>query len=100
AAAAGFAVAFLMIVLIYLLQRHWRLEERKAERAALQRAYDELELRIAERTAELVAANDQLQQRIAELHQAEKILRETQDNAVQAGKLAVLGQMAAGITHE
>ena len=30
----------------------------------------------------------------------ETILRETRDGAVQAGKLAVLGQMAAGISHE
>lgn len=98
--AVGFAGAFLFATVTVLYQRRRRLEERREAKEALQRAYDELELRIAERTAELVTANTSLQQKIAALKETETILRETQDTAVQAGKLAVLGQMAAGITHE
>lgn len=100
AAAAGFAGAFVFAAANFLYQRRRRLEERHAAKQALQRAYDDLEARIAVRTADLVAANEQLQDRVAALKQTEQILRETQDNAVQAGKLAVLGQMAAGVTHE
>jgi two-component system, NtrC family, C4-dicarboxylate transport sensor histidine kinase DctB len=37
---------------------------------------------------------------VAELEKTEMVLRQTTDSAVQAGKLAVLGQMSAGITHE
>jgi two-component system, NtrC family, C4-dicarboxylate transport sensor histidine kinase DctB len=99
-AAVGFAAAFLFAAATIWYLRRRRLEERSEARAVLQRAYDELELRIAERTAELVTANASLQQKISTLKQTETILRETQDTAVQAGKLAVLGQMAAGITHE
>ena len=99
-AAVGFAGAFLFATGTVLYQRRRRLEERREAKAVLQRAYDELELRIAERTAELVTANTSLQQKISALKETETILRETQDTAVQAGKLAVLGQMSAGITHE
>jgi len=34
------------------------------------------------------------------LEEAERLLRSTQNELVQAGKLAMLGQMAAGVTHE
>ena len=67
---------------------------------ALQQAHDELERKVAERTADLVAANEQLGREVAERQRAEHVLREAQEGLVQAGKLAVLGQMAAGITHE
>jgi two-component system C4-dicarboxylate transport sensor histidine kinase DctB len=52
-----------------------------------------LEQRIGERTAEL-------EHKVQALKQAEAILRETRDSAVQAGKLAVLGQLSAGMSHE
>jgi two-component system C4-dicarboxylate transport sensor histidine kinase DctB len=45
------------------------------------------------RTAELLNANAELKRQIAQRLQAE-------DELVQAGKLAVLGQMSAGISHE
>ena len=50
--------------------------------------------------ADLLAANLSLGDKIEALKSTESILRETRDSAVQAGKLAVLGQMAAGISHE
>ncbi len=54
--------------------------------------------RIAERTAELLTANGMLEDRVSSLKDAEQIRGRTRDTAVQAGKLAVLGQMAAGVT--
>lgn len=47
--------------------------ERKAAQDALLRARDDLELRVAERTAELAAANARLQQEIQERKQAEEL---------------------------
>ncbi|HEX5803002.1 MAG TPA: ATP-binding protein [Azospira sp.] len=86
AAAAAFALAFaLTLAAIFRLRRHRRQE--------LRRLHAELEQRIAERTADL-------SHQIAALERTEAILHETRDAAVQAGKLAVLGQMAAGMTHE
>lgn len=55
-----------------LHQRRRRLDERRM-------AAQDLEIKLAERTAQL---------------------RATQNDLVQAGKLAMLGQMAAGVTHE
>lgn len=86
ALALALAAAFALGVAVHLRHRRQRREE-------LRRIHSELELRIAERTADLTA-------KIAELQRTEAILHETRDAAVQAGKLAVLGQLAAGISHE
>jgi two-component system C4-dicarboxylate transport sensor histidine kinase DctB len=66
----------------------------------LETAYDQLERRVEDRTADLMATNEQLQHEIVDRTRAEAELRATQDELVQASKLAALGQMAAGITHE
>ena len=49
--------------------------ERKQTQEALQKAYDELELRVAERTAELRKLNESLEQEIAEHKRAEENLK-------------------------
>jgi two-component system C4-dicarboxylate transport sensor histidine kinase DctB len=66
----------------------------------LRRAAEELDQKIAQRTEELTAANQAIAAKYAKLQQTESLLRTTQDELVQAGKLAMLGQMAAGMTHE
>lgn len=81
-------------------QRRRRLEEQQLSRQALQQAARELDERIVERTAQLQATNSDLETKYTRLQQTEQMLRSTQDELVQAGKLAMLGQMAAGITHE
>jgi two-component system C4-dicarboxylate transport sensor histidine kinase DctB len=94
------ALAFVFLLFLYLHQRRRAINASLAAKGALQRAHDELERKVAERTADLVAANEQLGREVTERQRAEHVLREAQDGLVQAGKLAVLGQMAAGITHE
>jgi two-component system C4-dicarboxylate transport sensor histidine kinase DctB len=91
--AAGLAWVSLLLTLAYLQLRRRRARERLAAQGELRAAYESLEARIVERTQELQA-------RVDELHRTELTLRATQDDLVQAGKLAVLGQMAASITHE
>jgi two-component system C4-dicarboxylate transport sensor histidine kinase DctB len=81
-------------------QRRRRLEERVESRKALQRAAEELERQIRLRTEELLQANRDLESKYATLQETEQMLRTTQNELVQAGKLAMLGQMAAGVTHE
>ena len=81
-------------------QRRRRLEERLASRRALQQAAEELDRKIAQRTEELLQANQILETKYAKLKETEQLLRTTQNELVQAGKLAMLGQMAAGIAHE
>ena len=91
--AAALAWLSLGLLLAYLQLRRRRARERLAAQGELRAIHDSLETRIAERTRELQA-------RVDELHRTESTLRATQDDLVQAGKLAVLGQMAASITHE
>ncbi len=98
--AAGFAMSFVLLAYIFFRLNIKRYNERRQAEAALRRANKELEERIAERTADLRATNVSLEEKIDALKTTESILRETRDSAVQAGKLAVLGQMAAGISHE
>jgi PAS domain S-box-containing protein len=50
--------------------------ERKRAEEALRKAHDELERRVEERTAELTAANRQLQQEITDRQRAEEALRQ------------------------
>jgi two-component system C4-dicarboxylate transport sensor histidine kinase DctB len=55
---------------------------------------------VEHRTRDLVASNQRLSDEIEERRRAEANLRQTQDELIQAAKLAVLGQLAAGINHE
>jgi two-component system C4-dicarboxylate transport sensor histidine kinase DctB len=86
AALAAIGAAFLCILGLLVQQRIAQSRERLRAREALQRAHDELELKVEERTADLSAANLRL--------------RSAQDELVQAGKLAVIGQLSTGIAHE
>ena len=100
ATAVGFAAAFVIGLFMYLGLSRRRHEDRVAAQHALKQVNDDLERRIGIRTTALTTANDALARRVAELKRTEDILRHTRDSAVQAGKLAVLGQMSAGMSHE
>ncbi|WP_315718986.1 MULTISPECIES: ATP-binding protein [unclassified Bradyrhizobium] len=76
---SGLASIVALLAFGLLAQRRREIRQRLASQAALQAANDRLEIRVQERTAEL---------------------RATQDELVHAGKLAVLGQMSAGMVHE
>jgi len=88
-------LAFLIAGLygLYAVQRRRVIVERLKAQDALQRANDRLEETVQQRTAAL-------QQEIEERVLTEHKLRDSQQEVVHAGKLAVLGQMAAGLTHE
>jgi two-component system C4-dicarboxylate transport sensor histidine kinase DctB len=75
--------------MISLLNWYYR---RAAHREKLE-IFANIEMQIQDRTIELTS-------KIHDLEKAEIILKKTRDDAVQAGKLAALGQMAAGVTHE
>lgn len=93
-----YAITLVSVWAVY--QRRRRLEERGLARQALQQAADELERRIAQRTQDLTRANSDIEARYNKLRETEHLLRSTQNELVQAGKLTMLGQMAAGVTHE
>ena len=60
----------------------------------------ELEHQVKLRTADLMDTNVRLADEIAERQRTEDALRTAQAELIQAGKLAALGQMSAGIAHE
>ncbi len=97
---AAVAFALLAIVLIAWNERRKVLATRLAAREALEQANSQLERRITERTSDLRASNERLKGQIRERRQAEETLRRAQDELVQAGKLAAIGQMSTSIAHE
>jgi two-component system C4-dicarboxylate transport sensor histidine kinase DctB len=98
--AAGLLCAVLLLGLWVLSLRRRRGAEQLAARRALEDARVGLERMVTERTADLVQANRTLQLEVSERGRAERELRSAQQELVQAAKLAVVGQMAAGVTHE
>ena len=91
------AFVVMALLLAVALQRRLRREERRraddAARQSLEKAHDDLEQRVNERTADL-------SREVEERRRAEQALRTAQDELVQAAKLATLGQMSASINHE
>ncbi len=93
-------LGFLTLLIMYIRQRRRIVAQSLAAKEALQRAHDELERKVHLRTEALSDANENLQSEITERKKAEKILKATLEDLVHTGKMAVLGQMSAGITHE
>jgi two-component system C4-dicarboxylate transport sensor histidine kinase DctB len=93
------ALLFLLagLIVIVVIQRRVQLQERITTTLSLK---EELEQRVARRTAELNEANRNIMQEVEERRGAETRLRQTQTELVQAGKLAALGQMSAALSHE
>jgi C4-dicarboxylate-specific signal transduction histidine kinase len=74
----------------------WR---RQAE-TELRYARDELQLRVAERTAELKQSNDQLLAEMAERKRAEDAYFEAQAELDRVTRISAMGALAASISHE
>jgi signal transduction histidine kinase len=72
---------------------------RRAE-LALQQAHGELEARVEARTAELAEALDALRHEIAEREQIEAERQRLEAQARRAEHFALLGRLAAGVSHE
>jgi two-component system, NtrC family, C4-dicarboxylate transport sensor histidine kinase DctB len=95
--AAISALLILLLIAANIYQRRRRLIERMAIQET---ARQELEVRVLERTQNLTETNTKLRDEIDERHRAEAELKTTQVELVQASKMAALGQMAAGLSHE
>jgi two-component system C4-dicarboxylate transport sensor histidine kinase DctB len=87
----------LLSLAAYLL---WRRQSAQMRIAAEQAARTELERRVVERTEDLSQARDRLQAEISGHRSTEAKLQIVQQDLVQANRLAILGQVAAGVAHE
>jgi two-component system C4-dicarboxylate transport sensor histidine kinase DctB len=101
---ATVSVITICLVLLYVLQRRrnlsQRLQHQKHIEETLLNAQKELEVQVKQRTVELMETNEQLDNKITEQEKTEQELRKAQEELLQSAKLAVVGQMSAGITHE
>ncbi|AKH22265.1 hypothetical protein AAY24_13080 [Sedimenticola thiotaurini] len=94
--AAILYIAIILLVL-YIVQRSRRIKERARFE---KRAKQVLERRVQERTTDLTQANLRLMKEIEEHRRTDETLRQTQNELIQAAKMAALGQMSSGINHE
>ncbi|HAT32819.1 MAG TPA: sensor histidine kinase [Janthinobacterium sp.] len=93
-------LGFFLLLFFYLRQRRQAFTHKLRAKEDLQHAYDNLETMVEERTSALNAMTRSLSEEIVVRNQAEQKLHLTQNELFQAGKMAVLGQMSASITHE
>jgi len=98
------SVATAAIFLISLLLAGIAIYERRrriADRIAVQDESNiQLEKRVLERTNALSNVNSELKNEITERKRAEEEVRKAQVTLIQTAKLAALGQMSAGLSHE
>jgi two-component system C4-dicarboxylate transport sensor histidine kinase DctB len=89
----GAIVALIIALVLYVIERHRAYVMEKAAAA-------QLKAQVEERTRDLRESNTSLQTEIDGHRHTEARLRTTQNELVQAGKLAALGQMSAALAHE
>ncbi len=73
---------------------------RRRTEESLRQARDELEVRVAERTAELKNANDALVRQMAEQRRTEETLQATRAELARAARITTIGELTASIAHE
>ncbi|OAP36984.1 ATPase [Sinorhizobium glycinis] len=81
----------------FLLRRRQAVAMRSASERL---ARNELEAKVEARTRDLLMARDRLEIEIADHRETAEKLQAVQQDLVQANRLAILGQVAAGVAHE
>jgi Signal transduction histidine kinase regulating C4-dicarboxylate transport system len=101
----GFALLLLMGLAVLVLRPAIQLIRRQVQQLSaneneLRQARDELELRVNERTCELLSANAALAREVEERQLAELRSRQLQSDLAHMGRVTSLGQLATGLAHE
>jgi len=84
----------------FALLTDWFSSVRRRTERSLELARTELEIKVAERTAELQRRNQALQLEIAERKRAEQDLLEAKSQLAHVGRLTAMGELTASIAHE
>ncbi len=85
---------FLMVILVLFTKERIRNTRQQLQANIL------LEKRVKERTEDLTTTNKKLVEEIAQRQKTQLELKATQEELIQAAKLAVVGNMSASINHE
>jgi two-component system C4-dicarboxylate transport sensor histidine kinase DctB len=94
---AGFFVLLVAIGTQMLINRGQEVSRRERRDKATSLRLERI---VRDRTGELVSSNASLASEVEERRQTEEQLRKTQNELVQTGKLAALGQMSTSLSHE
>lgn len=94
------ALALMTLIFVSVLLALRLRRERQQRQRQLQRHNQQLEQRVLARTAELADANLRLQAQIREHQQTASELAQTEQELVQAARLATIGSLSASLNHE
>jgi C4-dicarboxylate-specific signal transduction histidine kinase len=93
-------ISYFGAFVICALVASWVSSAKKKSEEALKEARAQLEIRVAERTAELQESNAELRWTIQEHDKAQQTLRETQADLAHLSRVFSMGELTASIAHE
>ncbi|MFM2477539.1 ATP-binding protein [Celerinatantimonas sp. MCCC 1A17872] len=85
-------------LLVMLILHYW--QNLRDRRLLLAKLNQQLEQEVAQRTRQLTDSNYQLKQALQRHQQTSQTLKQTEAELKQAAKLAMLGELSAGLNHE